>query len=434
MAASATSSGVTQFEGLFKEVYADNIEDLTPITDQLARDIKFVPESQREGNSYNQPVQLTHETGWTFNTDGSAFSLNNVASSVDKNASISGAECVIRSAVSYGAMQKALKAFKEAGGGKAGLRAFANATREKFRNMVDSMSKAREIQLLYGGGTTGSSNLGVIASDPGTGPGNRAVTLTAASWSTAIWSGMEGASVDVYSGSTQISNAAAMVVESVDPANYQITLSGNEGDLDDIGANDTLHFYGAYGKEMTGIDVVAGNTGSLHGISASTYQLWKASSFSVGGQLTFGKLMQGLQRPAALGFHGEMNVYCNPAAWWDLNEDLAALRRVPGKGAGGEVQQGFDSIKYYSQVGTVVIKPHIYCKRGEAFAFPAEYTKRVGATDVTFEMPDSNGRIFRQMSSNAGVEYRGYYNQNLFLCRPAYLVKYTGIVPNAAEA
>jgi hypothetical protein len=106
------------------------------------------------------------------------------------------------------------------------------------------------------------------------------------------------------------------------------------------------------------------------------------------------------------------------------------VRHVKDK-AGGEVVMGSESIRYYGQMGEIEIKPHILVKRGEAFALPVEECMRVGASDTTFEMPDGQGKIFRHLEDKAGLEIRCYWNQAWFTKRPAYCVKYTGIVPSA---
>lgn len=420
------STGVDQMTGMFKEVYGDDVVRAVPNTHLLANDVKFVPDAQREGLSYNVPVLLTREHGHNFNLDGSAFTLNGAFSDQSQNASINGAEYVLQTQLSYGAMQKATAA---------GKKAFANATKHKVKAAVEAASFIREYNMLYGCGDTPDTaatgaidNLGEVLTETDTGTGTSTWVLTQASWSTGLWSGMEGAQLDVHdSDGTQRNATANIVVASVDPDTRSVLVTGVETELEAVVPGDYIRFAGARAKEMYGSMRVAGHTsGALHGINATTYQLWQGSQKAVGGALTFSKLMEGLSRPTSLGFQGEMNVYVPVNAWQDINEDQAALRRYTNT-AGGKVAQGAEKLCFYGQTGLVNIVPHIFMKQGSALALPKGKCVRIGATDTTFEMPDGQGKIFRQLDSKAGVEFRAYYNQSFFTASPAFTVLYSGI-------
>lgn len=420
------STGVTEMEGMFKRVYGSDVVRAVPEAHRLSNDIKFVPDAQREGDDYNIPVLLTREHGHSFNLDGSAFDLGGAFSDQSKNAQLNGAEYVLQVQLSYGAMQKATAK---------GAKAFANATKHKVKAAVESSSFIREYMLLYGGGSspdtsaTGAiDNLGEISAVADGGTGDGTFTISQASWSTALWSGLEGAQLDIHdSDGTHRNPTAAVVVSSVDPTTRIVSVTGTESELDAIAVGDYVRFKGARTKEMVGACRVASHTsGTLHNINATTYQLWQGSTSAVGGALTFAKLMQGLNRPTSLGFQGEMCVYVPVAAWQDINEDQAALRRYTNS-KGGELSQGAEELCFYGQTGKVTIKPHIFMKQGNALALPKGKCMRVGATDTTFEMPDGQGKIFRQLDSKAGVEFRAYWNQSFFTPHPAYTVLYTGI-------
>lgn len=431
--AAGTYTGTSQLDGIFKKVYADRVNEVVPETDILAKDIPFVGDAEKEGDSYNMPVELTRESGFTFNgTTGDVFTLNYPISAIDKNALVNGTEFVLRAAVSYGAMQKALKAST----GKAGARAFVNATKYKVANMVRSASYAREVSLLYGGGSAFKSNLGAIEATTGSSGTTLVAKITAATWSLGIWAGMINAEFDLYTtgGTKQNTNGTAGAADSVykvtavDPSTRTVTFTSHADNVTAASVGEVFVFAGAYQKDMLGIDGMINTSGTLWNISNSTYDLWAPSSHSVGGALTFEECLAGLKRPAALGFRGTMCLYVNPTSFEDLNADQAALRRHDK--AGGKVVQGNDAIEFYSQTGSLKIKPHIYVKQGEAFAIPLSECMRVGATDITFEMPDGKGQIFRHMEDKAGLEIRCYWNQAWFCRKPAFCVKYTGITPS----
>ncbi len=420
------STGVDQMTGMFKRVYGDDVVRAVPQAHRLSNDVKFVPDAQREGDTYNVPVLLTREHGHSFNLDGSAFDLNGAFSDQSQNAQLNGAEYVLQVQLSYGAMQKATAK---------GAKAFANATKHKVKAAVEASSFIREIELLYGGGASPSTaatgaidNLGEVLTPTDTGAGTADYQLTQASWSTAVWSGLEGAQLDAYdSDGTKRNTTAAIVVASVDPATRTISVTGTEADLDAVVAGDYLRFEGSHSKEMIGAMRVASHTtGTLHNIDSDTYSLWQGSTYDVGGALSFAKVLQSLNRPTALGFQGRMKVYVPVNAWQDINEDQAALRRYVDK-AGGELKQGAEELTFFGQTGEVSLVPHIFMKQGHALALPDGKCMRVGATDTTFEMPDGQGKIFRQIDAKAGVEFRAYWNQSFFTPHPAYCVHLSGI-------
>jgi hypothetical protein len=431
----ASYTGTSAMDGIFRRVYGDEVVRAVPETDKIAKDLPFVSEEKREGDTFNIPVQLTQETGFTFNTDGSVFTLNQPISNVDKNAQVSGAEFVLRSAISYAAMQKALKS----GDSKASARAFVNATKDKVQAMISGASFAREVQLIYGGGTAAASNLGVVSATTGSAGTSLVVTFTDASWCHGLWAGKENMECAIFSsGGTDRSTAGTAAagdnvfkVTTVDADNKKVTFVSHATNVGNVVAADQIFFQGARTKEMMGIDAMLATSGTVWGISNSTYNLWKGSSYTVSGQLTFEAVLSGLRRPAALGYNGKMVLYTSTRSWQDLNNDQAALVRHVKDKVGGEMTMGSESIRYYGQTGELEIKPHILIKDGESFALPVDDCMRVGATDTTFEMPDGQGKIFRHLEDKAGLEIRCYWLQAFFTKRPAFCVKYSGIVPAA---
>lgn len=72
----ATANTVDTLNGLFKEVYAKELENLIPDGVKLLNKINFAQRDQQPGNFYHQPVVLGLEHGVTYNNgDGSAFNL-----------------------------------------------------------------------------------------------------------------------------------------------------------------------------------------------------------------------------------------------------------------------------------------------------------------------------------------------------------------------
>jgi hypothetical protein len=398
---------VAVLNGLYKEVYGDKIVDLVPEGLKVQRALKFSPAEKQLGNSYHQPVLLAYEQGFTHAAaSAGAFTLNDAAAGVMKDATLTGSQILLKSQIDYEAAARAAN----------GKGAFKDATKLMFESMQKSMRKRIEIQLLYG--AAGIAKVSSLAS--------QVITLQTAEFATGIWSGMEGATIDVYVAATGVVRQAGLVVSSVDLENGTVTVTGT---TTGIVNNDTIYFGGAYGKEMTGIYGIMANTGSLFGIDASAYSLWKTPSHSCGSAaLSQTKIGKGIVKAVAKGLDGEAKCLVNPNTWTDLLSDQAALVKHIGKDIKGSVSNGSKAIEFHSQNGMISIEPSIYVKQGHAFVLALENWKRLGACDVTFNTPGSHGgEIFLQIPTKAGFEVRCYTNQAIFCEAPGKNLLLTSI-------
>lgn len=410
-------------DGLFKEVYGDDVISLVPESAKLVKAIPFVSADKELGNKYHQPVVLSNEHGITYAAaDAGAFSLNNSVALTMKDAQVQGSQMVLRSSMSYDAAARASNSKK----------AFVKGTELLVENMLETMTKRLELQMLYGGSSGGLGNCDSSANSDAT---TTVITLTSASWAAGIWAGSENAELDLYDGSSQKNTNAALVISSVDLDNKTITVTGNATDIaaiDTFIAADSddsayLIWRGAYGAEMSGIDKIITNTGSLFGINAGTYNLWKGNSYAVSAALAIGKVLAGVSRAVERGLDEDIALYLNPVVFKDLNDDLAALRRFDSSFK-EEGVAGSKSIKYYGQNGVIDIQPHNCVKQSEAFSLPIKKARRIGAVDITFKRPGGGGdQMFRELSDKAGFELRAYTDQAVFIETPARCVKFTGI-------
>ena len=410
-------------DGLFKEVYGDDVISLVPDSAKLVKSIGFVSADKELGNKYHQPVILSNEHGITYAAaDAGAFSLNNSVALTMKDAQVQGSQMVLRSSMSYDAAARASNSKK----------AFVKGTELLVENMLETMTKRLELQLLYGGSSGGLGNCDSSANSDST---TTVITLVAASWAAGIWAGSENAELDLYDGSSKKNTNAALVIESVNLDDKKITVTGNATDIaaiDTFIAADSddsayLIWRGAYGAEMSGVDKIITNTGSLFGINAGTYNLWKGNSYAVGAALAIGKVLAGVSRAVERGLDEDVSCFINPLVWKDLNSDLAGLRRFDSsfkeKGVAGN-----KSIQNHGQNGIIDIVAHNCVKQGEGFIFPTKKARRIGAVDITFKRPGGGGdQMFRELSDKAGFELRSYTDQSVFIETPARCVKLTGI-------
>jgi hypothetical protein len=422
-------------EALTKYVYASKFEELAPDSDKTAKEFEFVPASQKIGRKFYQPVEMARSMGATFNRDGSAFALNRSRAPQELTAEIVGCETLVRETMSYAMMTRALEGANQ--GGKAGLKAFVQATASTFSRLAKGGSYFRECNLLYGAGdtpTTASAGLGVVGTITSAAGTTLVVTVPAASWATAIWAGSENGAFDIYSPAGVKRNAAGTdeqsvyVLSGVDPATYSLTFTSINANVIAVVVGDVIFFEGARTKECLGVIDAASQT-TLWGIPTATWNLWKPRTISLGGQLSFEAIMESTAQLADIGFMGTLNVHVSPAGWKDVCDDQAALVRWQNK-SGGKVTMGFEEVEYVGQTGTVRIKSNIYMKRGIAACFPEGHCKRVGSTDFTFTLP-GYGKMLRELDGVAGVEARTYADQAPFIDRPAFFALLTGITNSA---
>jgi hypothetical protein len=412
----AGENTVATLNGLFKEVYADKLEVLTPSGIIFQKDIQFVERQQQPGNNFHQPVLLAHEHGFSYAAAGAgAFTLNAAVAGQTKDAYLTGTQMLLRSSLDYESAARA----------KGGVNCFKQAVGVVVENMWESSSKRSEIDILWG-----TQGIGVVSSLITT---TGVVTITTASWAPGIWAGMEGAILHAWAGtaSTAAQVDADLTITAVDVENKKITVSG----VTSLVATNVLYFKGQRSTTASthnvysGLHAILANSGSLFGIDASAYSLWKSTSYDVGGALSFGKVQKAIARGMGKGLDEDVTLYINPGAWADLVTDEAALRRhTDKKSAGAAYEAGAEGLKFYSQNGVVTIKSSIYIKEGFAFLIAPKLWKRVGATDLTFRLPDRGDEFFRHLADSAGYELRCYLNNALFSKAPGKAILLTGIV------
>lgn len=426
-----TNFDVSRADVLLKQVYADKLIDMVPQAHHLAEDIPFVEGDKQTGNYYHQPVNLSYELGITFNTDGSAFDLNKPQAALELDAKILGSEIVNRVTMSYGILNRALKGDTDT---KAGMRAFINATKFKMKALVEGCSFVREAALLYGGGASAVSQLGIVLTTTGTAGTSLVIQMDQKDWATALWVASIGGEFDIYSSAGTKRNSAGTGVTTiykltaVNSSLYQLTFTSEAAtNVAGVVAGDYIFFAGQRTKDMLGFVGAALSTATTFwNIDPATNPLWKPQNTAVGGSLTFESIMQGCTKVADIGFEGTLNVYVNPGAWQDLSDDQAAMVSYASK-SNGKVSLGFSELRFHSQTGDVVIKPHKLMKRGYALGLPEGECLRIGSTDITTTMPGV-GKMVRELENVAGVEARVYTDQAAFCQKPAFMHLWTGIV------
>lgn len=398
---------VSTLNGLYKEVYADKIKDLTPSAVKLVNMVPFKLADKQLGLQYNQPVLLGLENGITYGGDeGEAFALNASVAVPMRNATVKGHEMVLRSQISVGAAARSITS----------KNAFESGTKLLFGNMMKSMYHRLEIQLMYG-----QDGIGEVDAVAG-----QVLDIKDAEWAPAIWNGSKGARIDIYSSALVL--RGTIQVDSVDYSTKQVTAAATTPMPAGVAQDDILFFEGAQGKEFIGLHQIALVSGSLFGIDNTQFDLFRGNTVDVGADeanpavLSFAKIEEAIAAAMDKGLgEEEVTVICSTRSWNALLTEQAAKRQYDDSYSSSQLEQGSRAIKFYGMNGSIEIVPSTFCKEGYAYAICKSELHRVGSTEVTFELPGFDGEVFRVLDDANGFELRAYTDQALFCSRPACL-------------
>lgn len=414
----AGENTVSTLNGLFKTVYADKLLDLVPDYAVLQKKIPFVSADKETGNFYAQPVNLSHEQGFTYNGEaGSVVTLNAAINSTMKEAQVKGTEMILRTQITYTALSRA---------SKAGPKAFKRASAWKVEDMNNSMRKRLEISMIYGQSSIGTVESITSASGSGT------ITISAATWAGGIWAGAENAAIDSFTSTTKNNSGGDIVITAVnsDTRTLSVTCTGTFSN--ECAAGDLLFFKGTNSgsgtfTEMAGLQKIIENSSTLFNINAGTYSLWKGNTVSSVGQLTHAKVQDALARAVNKGLMDPVLLLVSPKGFATLNSDLAALRMFDSSYSVGEGKNGFEKLVFHSVNGPVEVVSHPLVKDGDAFILPVDSVMRLGSVDLSFGVPGMDETFFTLVANTNAVELQCMADQAIFLEKPAHAVYLSGI-------
>lgn len=419
-------------EPLLKVRYGEFINPL-PSENTIAKDVPFVPSEMRSGRSYNFPVNLTLPHGVKHDDTMTAFALATVIPSVKKEATLTGASIVIRDNVSWDDVFATMNGVAN-GGGAGG--AYMSVWDDCTRGLMQSGELYREIALLYGPGntSTAAATLGVVEANELSSDLDPSATLsiTRATWAPGLWPNMIGALVDIYETDGATPRATGVTVLSVDESQNRVELF-KSGSSVTPAAGDVLLASTAIDVSCYGMEAIAANTGSLFGISASTYPQWKVTGYAVDSHaIERSDVLAMCSRQVAHGVTGGATLYLCPHAIGDLIEEANELQQFIGDPDEVRVQSS-SAVSYKTQIGRVDVKPHPYMKQGIGFLVPKkDGAKRVGSTDLTFR-GDGKGDewFYTTLADNAGSQLRIMSSQAIVFPKPWQVTYVTGIQSSA---
>lgn len=406
-------AATNSLDSLYKDVFGDGTIRAVPDFAKIQKRVKFT-QKEKTGDFYEVPVLLGHEHGFTYAVDGDgAVTLAAAVAGTVKKARVQGCLIYLRSRLHYEDILKA---------SSAGPAAFESATGLVVDNMERSFAKRLELSFLYG-----QQGLGKVSANA-----SGVLTLTNASWSGGIWTGMKDCILEAFTAITATASQhnGDLTVSSVSHSGKTVTVTGTSSA---VVADDHLYFKGSRSttafKECAGLDKILTNTGELFNIDAATYEMWQATTRSVSAEISMLHVLNGISDGTNKGLEEDAVAWFNPVNWNKLNSDQAALRQY-GAEITASAKNGTKAIAYASTNGMTEVEAHPMLKNGDGMLIPnpAKRLIRVGASNITFKLPGYGETVFHHVTDTTSVELRAMSDQAICVQVPGHCVKYADIV------
>ena len=415
---------MTNAAGLVKQVYDDEVnKKVIPVSGILQKEVEFVPQDQHEGAQWNQPVLLQLPSGFTYGS-GLANYQTIVASQV-QYAYLTGSNINLQDGVANDLIARTIS----------NKNSFMTAAKYTLMALEKGMKRQLESDILNGQSGMGTTSVNSVGSSTTT-----VVTITLAYWASALWSGFEGAQIQFYNAGVPVGTNMYTLTSVNIPAN-QITVTGTTADTTSLqNLNGTvlqIYMSNSYGNQMLGIHgitaAVAGTPTTLFGLSTTSFSVWNANQFTVGGvAMSLGKLEDGVGLAAARGAEDEdISTLINPVNYTNLVVEASSARRYDSSFKQGKLDNGARALEYYGPTGLIQLVSHPFVWQGYAYGLPLERCKRIGSVDVTFDLPGFAGpALYVPSSTFTGVLLTEFTSQAFYLEAPSHSIQWTGIVPS----
>ena len=373
----------TKWDAMFKVVYPKELTDLPYENFVALRDFNF-RQTVKVGKNFQFPIVTGLEHGFSYSQPNTTITLPDAVASSMVTATVS----------PYQTLLKSLLNFEAAASATGGPEAFKAANQFTLEQVVRSHRKRIEIGCWYG-----QKELGTVVSIS-----TKIVTVTTAEWAPAVFAGMENCLVRICDagGTAWRTNLAGtesiFKVTAVNIDGRTITVEGvTTADAPNaVISTDRIFFKtqaditgGALShNEAHGVQYVLENSGTLWGVSAASYSLWRAGRKNVGAaNLSMDNIFEGCELGAARGMDGETKLYMNNQTWRKLLTNQAALRVYDVKYSPNALTNGAMELQFYAGTGLVKLIGSPYIKEGYAFLLQPSKWFRVGATDISFKVP-----------------------------------------------
>lgn len=423
----ATENTNTSAE-LTKVVYKDGLQEI-PFDAGIVGDDFPMTADAKLGQKLQFDVVLSLEHGITYNgTAGSVVTLGDPVVANIKKAEVEAYETIMRTRISDRLMDDAVKA---------GPQAFDSATRVVLMNLQESAELRKEHSLLYG-----QLGLGQVSGTPTNNTTSLTITISAGTWCPALWESLEGAVLECWSAqsasATQRDGDLTLATDgsnlAVDLDNKTITVTAAANAFTNVAAGDWLYFKGA--RTSTAFNEMAGimklsttTTGTLQGLSVSTYSRFRPNVASSFGVVTFLKTLNAVRKLVARRIRkGTWKMLQPSHAYEKLNSDLMAARRFDGSWKRAKGEAGNETVEFYGQTGTTAFQVHPLLRDGDMEMYGQANGFRTGSRELSFDSnPNDKNDIWTRRQDQNAYEARVRWVMSPALLRPAHVLAVTGV-------
>jgi hypothetical protein len=393
----------TTIASRLKEIYPDGITQLVPSSNVLVGGKLKFRKDLVQGELVRFDVQLAGEQG--FSMGSGEVTLGGAVAQTSAKCEVSGYSIILQSNVSYDAISRA----------KTSKQAFATFNNSKYIPTAESFRTRQEIIAVYGRQGLGTASAAIAG---------QVITLTAGSWCSALWMTLKGAVIEAWTavdGSGSQHNGD-LTVGAISIANRTVTVVGTASAVD---AADILFLKYQRSVGPYGLMDIAVNAGTLYGISAATYELWKANAYDVGtSALTLGKISLASAMAADKGCAEKLTCLVPNKAFQSLVNDQSALREYGASYSPAKFENGAESIVMHGCTGAIEILPYMFMQEGLSIMFPERFTYLIGSEEMTNQIGQS-GDIYFDLESTSSKQMRFFSDWTVFCEKPGYMVRLT---------
>ena len=378
---------------------------------------------------------LSGEVGWTLlGTDMNNIDLNTSTSSNVRQAEIISSAVVLRSLVPVTFMTRAANGGEEA---------FMKGTSYIMESHMESHDRLLEIirhngqspyllgRVAYqtatyrgvafttGTGTLTKSDATTIAFTTGINVASKAILIQQGDFAAGFFVGNEGAQIRQVDTTGAVVGSGKLV--SVDVSLGYITVDFTPIAASGI-ASHRICFQGQEAAlDAVGLHKILTNTGTLFGIPAATFSLWKTPNINVGAKrFNLDAVLAGIaQAVNAGGLDKSLMILVGPDTFSKMIKDEAALRRYDAKYNSNNAENGFEAIEIYGQNGVNTIVADRFMMEGLAMGIVKEDMLRGGSSDVSFQPKGVNREMIKLLDEKNAYDIRSYSDQFLLCRRPA---------------
>lgn len=415
-----------QLQGNFKDQFHEKAEELIPDNALLQREnlIQWVPADKMNGEFYSVPTLLRSNQGVSYLGEGGSIQdLQDTEPGIMKEAQVKGSELNVRGQLSYKQLSQSDKSTK----------AFLKSTSWMVQDLTNVIHTRAEIAALYG-----QTGLGIVSTYTNVSGAVYDFVITEASFAPGIWIPLEGAKLEVWddSGAAMLNGGGSTNVYKVDRVTtssrtIRCTLTAGTGTP---ASPDTLHFKGSRTavstfNEMVGLYKQFTDTSStLFNLDRSAYGLLQGNTYSVGGEISKGAILQAAMLVVDKGELGELTCLVSSKAWAVLAAEDMALRGFDSSYSPEKSKSGSKELVISKVGGDIRVVCHPMVKFGEAFLFNVDNCIWVGSSKPTFEVPGKPGtEFFRVLTQKNGVELQNMADMAIYTIAPSKACVLTGI-------